>query len=132
MQLPQKLTSIPLPDFFTTWMRTWPFQRATVAPGVLQDEAALMGSVRRAVALEGRPRGVRRGDGGCRGVETTASKLFESVSEYGVFGGSGGLKNTRITQRKRNSLSWFRPIWSLRPAANDPYTQEHPKSRELQ
>ena len=33
----------------------------------------------------------------CRGVETKASILFESVPEYGVFGGSGGLRNTRIT-----------------------------------
>ena len=65
----------------------------------------------------------------CRGVETVASKLFESVSEYGVSGGSGGLRKTRITQRRRNSLSWFRPIRSLHLAADDPYTQEHPKSR---
>jgi hypothetical protein len=58
--------------------------------------------------------------------------LFESVLEYDVFGGSGGFKNTRITQRRRNDLSWFGPIWSLRPAADDPYTQEHLKSRGLQ
>ena len=31
--------------------------------------------------------------------------LFESVSEYRVSGGSGGLRNTRITKRRRNSLS---------------------------
>ena len=30
-------------------------------------------------------------------VETAASMLFELVSEYEVSGGSGGLKNTRIT-----------------------------------
>ena len=36
-------------------------------------------------------------EGQCRGVETVASMLFESVSEYGVSCGSGGLRNTRIT-----------------------------------
>jgi hypothetical protein len=71
-------------------------------------------------------RSIKRG--WCRGVETAESMLFESVSEYEVYGGSGGLRNTRITQRRRNGLSWFRPIRSLRPAADDPYTQEHPKS----
>jgi hypothetical protein len=68
----------------------------------------------------------------CRGVKTAASMLFESVLEYGVSGGSGGLKNTRITQRRRNGLSWFGPIRSLHPAVDDPYTQEHPKSGGLQ
>ena len=68
----------------------------------------------------------------CHGVETMASMLFKLVSEYGVSGGSGGLRNIRITQRRRNGLSWFGPIRSLRPAADDPYTQEHPKSRKLQ
>ena len=68
----------------------------------------------------------------CRVVKTAASMLFKSVSEYGVSGGPGGLRNTRVTQRRCNSLSWFRPIQSLRPAADDPYTQEHPKSRGLQ
>ena len=68
---------------------------------------------------------------GCRGVKTMISMLFESVSEYRVFGGSGGLRNIRITQRRRNGLSWFGPIRSLRPAADDPYTQEHPKSGGL-
>jgi hypothetical protein len=58
--------------------------------------------------------------------------LFESVSEYGVFGGLGGLCNTRITQRRCNSLSWFGPIRSLCPTTDDPYTQEHPKSGEIQ
>jgi hypothetical protein len=33
------------------------------------------------------------------------SMLFESVSEYEVSDGSGGLRNTRITQRRHNSLS---------------------------
>ena len=30
----------------------------------------------------------------CRRVETVLGLLFESVSEYGVSGGLGGLKNT--------------------------------------
>jgi hypothetical protein len=59
----------------------------------------------------------------CRGVETTASMLFELVSEYGVFGGSGGLGNTRIMQRRCNGLSWFGPIRSQHPVVDDPYTQ---------
>jgi hypothetical protein len=29
-------------------------------------------------------------------------------------------------------LSWFRPIWSLHPVADDPCTGEHQKSRGLQ
>ena len=41
----------------------------------------------------------------CRGAKTVASMLFELVSKYGVSGGSGGLKNTRITQRRRNDIS---------------------------
>jgi hypothetical protein len=68
----------------------------------------------------------------CRWVETAAGMLFESVSEHEVFGGWGRLRNTRMTQRRHNSLSWFRPIWSLRPVADDPYTQERPKSGVLQ
>ena len=68
----------------------------------------------------------------CHGVKTVASMLFESVSEYGVSDGSGGLKNMRIMQRRCNDLSWFRLIWSLHPVADDPYTQEHLKSKGLQ
>ena len=41
----------------------------------------------------------------CHRVETMTSMLFESVSEYGVSGGSGGLRNTIITQTRRNGLS---------------------------
>jgi hypothetical protein len=41
----------------------------------------------------------------CHGVETAASKLFESVSEYEVSDGSDGLRNTRITLKRRNGLS---------------------------
>jgi hypothetical protein len=40
-----------------------------------------------------------------RGVETTISMLFELVSEYMFYGDSSGLKNTRIMQRRCNSLS---------------------------
>ena len=76
--------------------------------------------------------GLDFGETHCRGVKTVASMLFESVSEYRVSGGSGELKNTRITQRRRNGLSWFESIRSLRPAADDPYTQENPKSGGLQ
>ena len=68
----------------------------------------------------------------CHGVKTAASLLLELVLEYGVSGGSGGLRNTRIMQRRCNGLSRFGPIRSLHPAANDPYTQEYPKSRGLQ
>ena len=35
---------------------------------------------------------------------------------------------TQESQRGRNGLSWFRPINALRPAADDPYIKEHPKS----
>jgi hypothetical protein len=67
-----------------------------------------------------------------RGVKTVTSMLFELVSGYRVSSGSGGLKNTRNTQRRCNSLSWFGAIRSLCLVANDPYSQEHPKSRGLQ
>ena len=33
----------------------------------------------------------------CHIVKTVASMLFESVSDYGVSGGLGGLRNTRTT-----------------------------------
>jgi hypothetical protein len=48
-----------------------------------------------------------------------------------VSGGSGGLKNTRITEgtQRFNYRVWA--IGALCPAA-DPYTQEHPKSGRLQ
>ena len=39
---------------------------------------------------------------------------------------------TQESQRGRNGLLWFGPISALCPAADDPYTQEHPKSRVLQ
>ena len=48
-----------------------------------------------------------------------------------VSGGSGGLKNTRIIEEtQRFILVWA--IGALRLAADDPYTQVHPKSRVLQ
>ena len=65
----------------------------------------------------------------CHGVKTMASMLFESVSEYGVSDGLGGLRDTRITQRRHNGLSSFGLIPSLCPSYDDPNTQEHPKSR---
>ena len=68
----------------------------------------------------------------CHRVKTTASIVVWVGVRVRVSGGSGGLKNIRITQRRRNGLSWFGPIRSLHPASDDPYTQEHPKSRGLQ
>jgi hypothetical protein len=44
-----------------------------------------------------------------------------------VFGGSGGLKNTKDTKRTQ----WFivvQAIRALHPTADDPCIQEHPKS----
>jgi hypothetical protein len=67
----------------------------------------------------------------CRGVKTTSSIVCSSDVRVRVFGGSGGLKNTIITEETQ----WFilvRAIGALCPAADDPYTQEHPKSRRLQ
>ena len=48
-----------------------------------------------------------------------------------VSGGSGGLKNTRITEGTQRFIL-VQAIGALRPAADDHYTQEHPKSRGLQ
>ena len=36
---------------------------------------------------------------------------------------------TQESQRRHNGLSWFGPIQSLHPPADDPYTQKHPKLR---
>ena len=66
-----------------------------------------------------------------RGVETVASIIVRGGVRVRVFGGSGGLKNTRITERTQ----WFILIWpidALRLASNDPYTKKHPKSGRLQ
>jgi hypothetical protein len=65
------------------------------------DDAGGFGHRRPKIALDAAPTWRTS----CRRVETTASMLFESVSEYGVSGGSGGLQNTRITQVRHNSLS---------------------------
>jgi hypothetical protein len=60
-------------------------------------------------------------------VETTASMLFELVSGVCVSGGLGGLKNTRIIERMQRFIL-VQADDALRPTADDPYTQEHPKS----
>ena len=66
-------------------------------------------------------------NGACRGVGTTASMLFESVLEYGSPVAPVDSR-TQESQRGHKDLSWFGPIDVLRPAADDPYTQKHPKS----
>ena len=46
-----------------------------------------------------------------------------------------GLRWLGWTQEHKNHVEktqWFGIIWSLRLAADDPYTQKHPKSRGLQ
>ena len=62
----------------------------------------------------------------CRGVGTAASIVVRIGVRVRISGGSGGLKNTRITERTQR-LSCFGPIDALRPVADDPYTQEHLK-----
>jgi hypothetical protein len=61
------------------------------------------------------------------GLKPRQALLFESVSEY-VFSVARVDSRTQEPQRGRNGLSWFEPIDALRPAADDLYTQEHPKS----
>ena len=61
------------------------------------------------------------------GVKTTASMLFESVSEYGSSVARVDSR-TQESQRGRNGLSWFGLIGALHLAADDPYTQKHLKS----
>jgi hypothetical protein len=61
------------------------------------------------------------------GVETAASVLFKSVSEYGSPVARVDSR-TQESQRGRDDLSWFGPIGALRPAADDSYTQKHLKS----
>jgi hypothetical protein len=53
--------------------------------------------------------------------------LFESVSEY-VSPVARVDSRTQESQRGHNGLSWFGPIDAQHPAADDPYTQKHPKS----
>ena len=62
------------------------------------------------------------------GSEPRQALLFEVVSEC-VSPVARVDSRTQESQRGRNGLSWFRPINALRPAADDPYTQKHPKSR---
>jgi hypothetical protein len=61
------------------------------------------------------------------GSEPRQALLFESVSEY-VSPVARVDSTTLESQRGCNDLSWSGSIDALRPAANDPYTQEHPKS----
>ena len=63
---------------------------------------------------------------GVTGLEPWQALLFESVSEY-VSPVARVDSRTQESQRGCNGLSWFGPISALRPAADDPYTQEHPK-----
>ena len=63
----------------------------------------------------------------CHRVGTAASIVVRVGARVRVSGGSGGLKNTRITEGMQEAKSWFGLIDALRPAASDPYTQEHPK-----
>ena len=69
----------------------------------------------------------RKQDRRYRGVRTMASMLFESVLEYGSLVALVDSR-TQESHRGRNGLSWFGPIDALRPAADDHYTQKHPKS----
>jgi hypothetical protein len=48
-----------------------------------------------------------------------------------VSGGSGGLKNTRITEGTQRFIL-IRAIGALHLAVDDPYTQEHPTFEGLQ
>ena len=61
------------------------------------------------------------------GSEPRQELLFESVSEYGS-PVAWVDSRTQESQRGGNGLSWFGPIGALRPATDDPYTQEHLKS----
>ena len=59
-------------------------------------------------------------------VETMASIVIRCGVIVRVSGGSGGLKNTRITEGTQLFIL-VQAVGALRPAADDPYTQEHPK-----
>ena len=69
---------------------------------------------------------VEDGDSGA-GSKPRQALLFKLVSEY-VSLVAWVDSRTQESQRGRNGLFWFGPIGALRPAADDPYTQEHPKS----
>ena len=60
------------------------------------------------------------------GLELRQALLFESVSEYVSLVVRMDSK-TQESQRGRSGLSWFRTIGAIRPAADDPYSQKHPK-----
>jgi hypothetical protein len=61
------------------------------------------------------------------GSELRLALLFESVLKY-ISPVTRVDSRTQESQRGHNGLSWFRLIDALRLAADDPYTQEHPKS----
>ena len=61
------------------------------------------------------------------GSEPRQALLFEVVSEC-VSPVVRVDSRTQESQRGHKDLSWFGPIDVLRPAADDPYTQKHPKS----
>ena len=60
------------------------------------------------------------------GSKQRQALLFESVSEYGS-PVAWVNSRTQDSQKECNGLSWFWPIGALHPAADDPYTQKHPK-----
>ena len=60
------------------------------------------------------------------GSETRQALLFESMSDY-VSPVARVNTRTQESQSGHNGLSWFGPIGALRLAADDPYTQKHPK-----
>ena len=60
------------------------------------------------------------------GSKLRQALLFKLVLEYGSSVARVDSR-TQESQRGHNSLSWFRPIGALRLAADDPYTQKHPK-----
>ena len=61
------------------------------------------------------------------GLEPRQALLFKFVSEY-VSAVARVDSRTQESHRGRNGLSWFGPIGALCLAADDPYTQKHPKS----
>ena len=60
-----------------------------------------------------------------------ASIVVRGSVRVRVFDGSGGLKNTRITEGMQRFIL-VRVIGALRPTADDPNTQEHLKSGGFQ
>jgi hypothetical protein len=61
------------------------------------------------------------------GSKPRQALLFESVLEYGSPMARVDSR-TQESQRGLNGLSWFGPISALRQAADNTYTQKHPKS----